>query len=87
MGLKEFKKWTQASKQRHIQLIGDYAEEKLLTYTTKEQWTAFIKRNLRPAKQLAPFTDDQIEAAAREMYGADYITKWSLETIAKFLIA
>jgi len=90
MNLNEFVQWCRTSDQRHIGIIGEYADEKGLEYKTYEQWQQLIKRNVRPANRLSPFTDDQI-ADAMENLNSDkaendgYITRWTLETVEKYL--
>jgi|SRR6185295_8382425 len=86
MNLEEFVIWTARSPQRHIQLIGQYAEATRPQCETVEQWNIFMKRNLRAAMQLKPFTDEQIDKAFQEVRDSGYITKFTLETILKFLV-
>ena len=85
--LKEFIIWCKKSTQRHIHIIADYADEKKMSFETKEQWQQFLKRNLRPARSLAPYSDEQIGEAMRKLNEAkkDYLTDWTLETLNKFL--
>jgi len=90
MSLREFIEWCRKSSQRHINIIGEYADQKQLSdYNTKGQWTSFIKRNLRASRQLSPYTDDQLSKAMKRLNRAKneqgYIKKWTLETLAKFL--
>ena len=90
MDLELFLKWCRESKQRHINLIAEYADERQIKYTTKGQWRSFIKRNVRPAKQLAPYNDEQINKAMTALSkekkeNGGYISKWTLETLIKFL--
>ena len=86
MTLQEFIDWCKKSPQRHLHIIADYAEAKEPDCTTKAQWEKFIKRNLRPAMDLVPFTDEQIGTAAKQIYGAQWLRKWTLETLSKFLL-
>ena len=86
MTLDEFSEWTNQSTSRHVRLIGDYAKAVHPDCQTVEQWNVFLKRNLRSARQLEPFNDDQIQRAFAAVIEADWITKWTLETILKFLI-
>ncbi len=50
MELKEFVEWCNRSPQRHIQIIGIWADTEEPDFTTKKQWEAFIRRNLRAVK-------------------------------------
>ena len=83
----QFVAWCRKSDQRHIRLIGEYADERKFQYTTKGQWASFIRRNLRAARILSPYTDDQLSEAMGKIDGAkkDYLKKWTLETLAKYL--
>lgn len=74
------------SPQRHIQIIGDYANAKRPDCRTGGQWHTFMKRNLRVAKDLAEFSDEQIEAAAKKIWGEEWLKHWTLETLLKYLI-
>lgn len=86
----EFVKWCRASPLRHIQLIAEYADEKKIDFNTKEQWREFIKRNVRAARILSPYTDEQIAKAMAQIEKATqgergYITRWTMETLVKYL--
>lgn len=85
--LEEFIIWCKKSTQRHIHIISDYADEKKMQFETKDQWQQFLKRNLRPARSLAPYSDKQIGEAMTKLNKAkkEYLTDWTLETLNKFL--
>jgi hypothetical protein len=90
MTLKEFYESCNKSKQRHIRLIADYADEKKLNFSTRGQWRAFIDRNLRAARGLSPYSDEQITKAMKAIEKnrdgpKGYITRWTLETLSKYL--
>lgn len=90
MTLQEFLKWCRASTQRHVRLIAEYADERGVKHTTKGQWRQFITRNLRAAKSLAPYTDDQIGKAIKLLLKdtkeqGGFMTKWTLETVVKYI--
>lgn len=86
MTLDQFVVWTGASPLKHIRLIGEYAKEVGQDCQTVEQWNIFLKRNLRPAMALVPFKEEQIQKAMERLHEADWLTKWGLETVLKFLI-
>jgi len=88
MDLGGFVDWCKKGNQRHIKIIADFAEEKKLKFTTRGQWEMLIKRNLRAAQSLAPYTDDQIGKAITAILKAEkgYLEKWTLETVYKYLI-
>lgn len=90
MLLPDFLVWCRASPQRHVRLVAEYADERKLTYTTKGQWRQFITRNIRAAKALAPYSDEQITKAMKKLLvdtkeNGGFMTKWTLETIIKYL--
>lgn len=81
------------SPQRHIQILGNYAHEIKPNFKTKGQWYAFTQRNVRAARLLTPYTDDQIadgferirENMKTEKNPKGYLTRWTLETLSNFL--
>lgn len=82
-----------ANKQRHIQIIGHYADELKLNgeYKTRKQWKRFMERNLKPARCLSDFDDKQISDAMTKVNEAlktngGYMDKFTLETVYKFLV-
>lgn len=90
--LSEFVSSMEASSQRHVQIIGMYADTKQVKNSTKGQWRLFTDRNLASARRLSPYTDTQIAQAFREIENnmkgngkKGYITRWTLETIEKYL--
>ena len=93
MTLEEFVDTMRKSPQRHVQLIGEYAEERKPDCNTKGQWRAFTKRNLKVARQIAEFSDEQIadafERMQKDLRSKDdrkgFITKWTFETVLKYL--
>ena len=71
---------------RHIQIIGLWVKEKGLRPENKEQMDAnIIKRNLRPARALNGYTDNDIRETIRVIKNTEYITKFELETVSKFI--
>lgn len=89
VNIQQFIESCKTSKQRHINIIGNYADEKKPDYTTRGQWEQFIRRNLRAGRDLSPYTDAQIAKAFKKLKEAaregGYLSKWSLETIIKYL--
>ena len=92
--LNEFIESMRKSPQKHIQIIGEYADEKKPAFNTKGQWREFTNRNLKVAKQLSVYSMEQI-GKAFELMEKDiktsknpkgFITKWGLETVSKYLI-
>ncbi len=79
--LKEELNKLKTDKQRHIQLIGEYLEEKGVQIENYAQLKVAIKRHLRAAVDLAKFSDKQIGEATKiaEKEYPDY----TLETLVK----
>lgn len=83
------------SKQKHIQVIGEWAEAENPNNTTRGEWQAFLNRNLRAAKNLTAYDISKIEKAynlmlkdvAREVNGrkVGFLTKYTLETVGKYI--
>lgn len=89
MSLKEFIEWCKKSKAKHIRIIGDWADTIEPDFTTKLQWDIFIKRNLRAARDLAPFEDERLIAGFKEIEKAikdGWLKKYTLETLLKFVV-
>lgn len=86
MNTDEFIEWCRRSGSRHINIIGEYVDTKRSpNLTTRGQWTSFMKRNVRAAKALVPFTDEQLGEALGSIEKADYIKRWTLETLLKYI--
>ncbi len=83
--LNEFLRQSRLSSRRDINIIADWAEANPPPCTTRGQWSVYIKRHLRAAQALAPFTEDQINAGFTKMRAAEYIDKPTLETLLKFI--
>jgi len=89
MSLREFVEWCGKSKHRHIQIIGNWADTIEPDFQTKDQWEAFIKRNVRIAKNLEPFEDDRLKQGYKklqEAVRAGWLKKYTLETLFKFIV-
>lgn len=88
MDLVQFQKWCEISPSRHIQLIGDYAGIEKPDFKSKNQWKVFIGRNVRAAKKLESFSNEQLEKATKAMEKEKkegWLKKPTMETIIKFL--
>jgi hypothetical protein len=93
MNLEEFVKSCRGSPNRHIQIIGEYADERSRKFRTAGQWRQWLSRHLRPANRLAKFSDEQISDAVDRIKKdlktpgnpKGFITKWGMETIEKYL--
>lgn len=88
MSLREFVDWCKASTQRHVGIIGDWADTVKPALETRGQWMVFIKRNLRTATLLAPFSDEQLKSGFRRLEEGEregWLKKYTLETLLKFV--
>lgn len=87
MSLSQFMEKCKKSKEKHIWLLGDYADEKQIKFETTEQWDGFVERNIEDAKKLSPYSREQIATAMRKLDRAkeEYLTEWNLKTLYKFL--
>lgn len=91
--LKTFVSLMRASPQKHIQIIGEYADEKKPGFSTKGQWREFAIKNMRIASKMSKYSMEQIEKAftlmAKDLKSdknpKGFITKWGLETVFKYL--
>lgn len=86
MDVAAFVAWCDASPHRHINLIGAWAEASRPALTTRGQWQAFIRRNVRAAKEMEPFSDEQIAVAYQKIRESKWLAKATMETIIKFLV-
>lgn len=74
--------------QRHIHIIGLYAQWDKKDFTNKGQWQEFIARNLKIARKLINWPDEELiqkfeETSGEKINGHFY--DWGLETIYKKL--
>lgn len=74
------------SSQRHIQIIGIYFLRSNPTLENKEQFNSEMRRHLRVAARLSPYSDDRIHKAIDicegEVKEGQY-SSWSMETVEK----
>ena len=71
-------------KNKHIQIIGLYAKGKKIKFENKEQQTSFIRRNLRPARDLTGYDFSRIADVMKYLIdNADF--KWTIETVNKYI--
>lgn len=71
-------------KKPHIQIISIFAQLKKYNFENYEQVQSFIKRNIRPAKELQAYSMDKIKKTGQYLKeNANY--KWTLETILKHI--
>lgn len=83
----EFKKYLEEikqDKQRHIQIIGLYWKYKDFIFDNKLQCSSALKRELRPAKSLIGYSDEEI-INVMDWLCDNVSFKWTLETIGKFI--
>ncbi len=63
MTLEQFQKWCEIKEKRFLQIIGAWAGITKPTLATVKQWEVYISRNIRPARELSKFTEEQIQEA------------------------
>lgn len=81
--LKEELEKIKKDSKRHIQLIGEYLEEKKVPIASKKELQVAIKRHVRDAIELSSFTDERIgwaTSVAEKEYPA-----YTLKTLVKIL--
>jgi len=72
-------------KQRHIQIIGIWARETGMKIDSKEIMQSFIRRNLKAASLLKGYSENDIVETIKVVKQTDYIKKFTLETVGKFI--
>lgn len=72
------------SERQDINVIAFFFLKKKISFESKEQYQVALRRHLRIAKDLIPFTDKQIELAAKDAE-KEYPDMWTLETLVKLL--
>lgn len=85
--LSDFVNKYRKSKERHLNILAEYADEKKLKFETSDQWDNFILRNAEDANKLVSYSDKQISDAMSKVNNAKekYLKNWSLKTLNKFL--
>jgi hypothetical protein len=74
-----------ADKNRHIQIIALYWKWRGLDFGSKELTQKAISRDLRPAKALVGYTNEEIEDTMDYIDGQRFIKKPTLETVNKYI--
>ncbi|PIS14455.1 hypothetical protein COT64_02580 [Candidatus Shapirobacteria bacterium CG09_land_8_20_14_0_10_39_12] len=72
-------------KRRHIQIIGVWIEEIRLRPENTEQIQSIIRRNLRPARLLNGYTNEDIHETIEALKNTEYLRKFTLETVLKYI--
>ena len=68
-----------------IQVIAFYFKERGKKFDTKPEVAVAIKRHLRPARQVAVFSEDKVRRAFKVVKEKHPDIDWTLETIVKIL--
>lgn len=71
------------SDRRDLNIIALYLDIRKPDLKSKEQFQVAIRRHLRPAKILSPFTDDQILKGVEK--AKKQTSEWTIETVGKML--
>ena len=88
MNLEQFVVWCKGSSQKHICIIGEWAETVGPDFQNQGQWTEYINRNVRAATSLVSFDHSQLERGFEHIKkGIDekWLTVYTLETLYKFV--
>ena len=83
-GLIEIESWIK-NKQRHIQIIGFWAQLEKTSLENKEQARNFLNRNLKIAAQLTGYSNERIKKTRDMLKNKDL--SYTLETIARHIDA
>lgn len=86
MNFGQFVAYCEKSPNRHIQIIGEWADTVEPDMQTFAQWNSYIVRNVRVAKLLVPFTKDQLKRGFERIeagINAGWLTDYNLETLFK----
>lgn len=67
MTREQLKRWCDKSDRPYIKIIGEWAEATEANLTMKSQWEVYISKNVRVAKELANFSEEQIQSAFSEV--------------------
>jgi len=70
---------------RHIQIIGIWAKEIGIALENKDIAQSFVKRNLRASALLTGYTNGIIVKTINILKNTDYLKKFTLETVGKFI--
>lgn len=81
--LKEEIKKLEDSPRRDLNIIAFYFSERRPRFENIGQFQTALRRHLRPAKELVPFTDAQIAKAS--MLAKEKYPEWTLETLTKIV--
>ena len=84
MSLQEFFTVCSKSGQRHIRILADWAKEKNPDCRTREQWRQFISRNVKDARDLSDFTDEQIQEGYKKLKEQKY-ERFNMGTLIKMI--
>lgn len=82
--LKNEIKKLEENKRRDLNIIAFYLERRKPDIQNKAQLQVVLRRHLKPARDLKPFTDEQILKACK-LAEKEYPKFWTLETLVKIL--
>lgn len=74
-----------ANKRKDIRIILIYAKAKGKIEWSKAEESSFIKRNLRPAKLIEPYSYERIMETMKWLIDNADFPKWTLETVGKYI--
>jgi len=78
--------FTKVSKpRRDLQIISLFIREIGLKPDNKDQFNQIVRRNLRAAKNLIGYLDEDIKATIQVLKNTDYLKRFTLETVGKYI--
>lgn len=70
---------------RHVQIIAHFFKAKKIKYDSKAKAQVAIKRHLRAAKKLIPFSDDELVKAFKKTSRDHKDVEWTIDTVVKVI--
>lgn len=85
MKLKDKEQKMLDSKDIRMQIILAYWRHKGIDPDNEDQYKAILKRELRASGDLKGYDLEKIKKCFKHLDGQKYLTKWTLETVFKFI--
>ena len=70
---------------RDLEIIALFSKETGLQPQNKDQFNQIVKRNLRVAQTLIGYSDEDIKETIQVLRGTDYLKRFTLETVGKYI--
>jgi hypothetical protein len=72
-------------KDKRMNIISTYWKRKNIKFDTEEKYRVALKRELIPAGNLKPYTLEEIERTMEHIEDLEYLSRWTLETVFKYI--